>query len=114
MTKSPEEMRRNMIEQLQEKTGKSFPEWLKLIRAEKFIKHGEIMKFLKGQHGLTHGLAGYGAGIDGRPAHCVLALNQRHMFAKFRRLYGPALPARARTDHNDVKMLHRLVLPHAG
>ena len=50
MEKSPEEMRKAMIEQLAGKTGKSFPEWQKLIRAGKFSKHGEIMKFLKGQH----------------------------------------------------------------
>jgi hypothetical protein len=57
MEKSPEEMRKAMIEQLAGKTGKSFPEWQKLIRAGKFSKHGEIMKFLKGQHGVTHGYA---------------------------------------------------------
>lgn len=57
MAKSPEEMRANMIAQLREKTGKSFPEWQKLIRAGKFAKHGEIMKFLKENHGVSHGYA---------------------------------------------------------
>lgn len=57
MAKSPEEMRANMIEQLKEKTGKAFSEWQKLIRAGKFSKHGEIVKFLKEKHGVTHGYA---------------------------------------------------------
>src|SRR5579863_387493 len=57
MAKSPEEIRKNMIEQLVEKTGKGFSEWQRLIRAGKFSKHGEIMKFLKEQHGVTHGYA---------------------------------------------------------
>lgn len=57
MAKSPEEMRKNMIEQLQEKTGKSFPEWQKLIRAGKFARHGEIVKLLKEKHGVSHGYA---------------------------------------------------------
>jgi predicted transport protein len=46
-----------MIEQLPEKTGRAFPEWLRLIRAGKFARHGEIMKFLKEKHGVTHGYA---------------------------------------------------------
>jgi len=57
MAKSPEEMRKNMIEQLAEKTGKSFSEWQKLIHAGEFAKHGEIMKFLKEKHGVSHGYA---------------------------------------------------------
>jgi predicted transport protein len=57
MAKSPEEMRKNMTEQLREKTGKSFPEWQKLIRTQEFSRHGEIMKFLKEEHGVTHGYA---------------------------------------------------------
>jgi hypothetical protein len=57
MAKSPEEIRKNMIAQLREKTGKNFLEWQKLIRAERFSRHGEIMKFLKEKHGLTHGYA---------------------------------------------------------
>ncbi|MBS0262230.1 MAG: DUF4287 domain-containing protein [Planctomycetes bacterium] len=57
MAKSPEETRKAMLEQLPEKTGKSFAEWQKLIRAGQFSKHGEIMKFLKGEHGVSHGYA---------------------------------------------------------
>ena len=57
MAKSPEEMRQEMIANLPEKTGKSLPEWQKLIRASKRSKHREIVKFLKEEHGVTHGYA---------------------------------------------------------
>jgi len=57
MPKSPEEMAAAMIANLPEKTGKSLPEWLKITQAKSFEKHGQIMKFLKGEHGLTHGFA---------------------------------------------------------
>lgn len=57
MAKSPEEMRAEMIQNLPEKTGKSLPEWLKLIQAAKLAKHGEIVKYLKSEHGVTHGYA---------------------------------------------------------
>jgi hypothetical protein len=68
MAKSPEEMRKAMLESLKEKTGKSLPDWLKLIRAGKFAKHGEIMKFLKGEHGVSHGYANQIALAATRPA----------------------------------------------
>jgi hypothetical protein len=57
MAKSPEEVRKNMLENLPETTGKSLAEWLALIRAAGLRKHGEIMKFLKGEHGVSHGYA---------------------------------------------------------
>ena len=47
----------NMIRNLEEKTGKQFAEWLQIARASKLAKHGEIVKFLKTEHGLTHGYA---------------------------------------------------------
>ncbi len=47
----------NMIRNLEEKTGKPFSEWLQVARASKLAKHGEIVKFLKTEHGLTHGYA---------------------------------------------------------
>ena len=57
MAKSPEEMLKNMIANLKETTGKSLPEWLKVVAASKKAKHGEIVKFLKSEHGVTHGYA---------------------------------------------------------
>ena len=57
MAKSPEEQMANMIENLKEKTGKSLDEWVKLAKGSKLVKHGEIAKFLKTEHGMGHGYA---------------------------------------------------------
>jgi len=57
MGKSPEEMAQSMIANLKEKTGKTLPQWLKIAAASKLAKHGEIVKHLKTEHGMTHGFA---------------------------------------------------------
>ncbi|HLO81693.1 MAG TPA: DUF4287 domain-containing protein [Chitinophagaceae bacterium] len=46
-----------MIDNLQKNTGKSLDQWTALVKKKNFEKHGEILKFLKGDHGLTHGFA---------------------------------------------------------
>ncbi len=46
-----------MIENLKEKTGHSLDEWKVLISKQSFSKHGEIVKFLKEEHKVTHGYA---------------------------------------------------------
>lgn len=48
---------RTMIENLQKNTGKSLEQWIKIVNKENFAKHGEIIKFLKEKHALTHGFA---------------------------------------------------------
>lgn len=48
-----------MEEGLLEKTGKPLDHWVKVVRKEKFEKHGEIVKFLKSEHGFTHGFANF-------------------------------------------------------
>ena len=57
MAKSPEEMAEAMIQNLKEKTGKTLPQWLKIAARPKLNKHGELVKFLKTEHELTHGYA---------------------------------------------------------
>lgn len=57
MAKSPEQMAQAMIDNLPEKTGKTLAQWLKLCKSAKLEKHGEIMKFLKTEHAVTHGFA---------------------------------------------------------
>jgi predicted transport protein len=47
----------SMIENLKEKTGHSLEEWKKIITKQALAKHGEIVKFLKGEHNVTHGYA---------------------------------------------------------
>ena len=46
-----------MIEKFKEKTGHSLEEWKVEIAKQNLAKHGEIVKFLKEQHGVTHGYA---------------------------------------------------------
>ena len=46
-----------MIENLKEKTGYSIDEWKNIIDKQSLTKHGEIVKFLKETHQVTHGYA---------------------------------------------------------
>lgn len=57
MAKSPDEMAASMIQNLAEKTGKTLEQWVKIARASKRAKHGELVTFLKSEHGVTHGYA---------------------------------------------------------
>ncbi len=57
MAKSPEEMAAAMIANLKEKTGKTLAQWLKVCKTCKEEKHGQIVKFLKSEYGVTHGFA---------------------------------------------------------
>ncbi len=57
MAKSPAEMEVAMLRNFEEKTGKSMPQWLKIAKASKAVKHGELIKHLKSEHGVTHGYA---------------------------------------------------------
>lgn len=57
MAKSPEEMAAAMLANLDEKTGKPLKHWLAVIRKSGLGKHGEMVKLLKSEHGVTHGYA---------------------------------------------------------
>ena len=54
---SPEEMAASMVANLPEKTGKTLEQWLEIVAASDYEKHGAIVKFLKQEHGVTHGYA---------------------------------------------------------
>lgn len=54
---TPEQQLATMLANLPEKTGKPLVDWIKLIKATDLEKHGQIVKFLKTEHGLTHGFA---------------------------------------------------------
>ena len=47
----------SMIANMPEKTGKSLEEWKALLKKAGLSKHGEMMKLLKGLHGVSHGFA---------------------------------------------------------
>ena len=46
-----------MIDNMPEKTGKSLEEWTKILKTKNFAKHGEAVKYLKTEQGVTHGFA---------------------------------------------------------
>jgi hypothetical protein len=48
----------NMARNLQEKTGKSMEEWVKIIDVQPFTMTSEKVKYLKNTYGLGHGYAG--------------------------------------------------------
>lgn len=54
---SPEEMAQSMINNMPEKTGKALAQWLNIVKSSGLEKHGEIVKMLKTEHGMTHGYA---------------------------------------------------------
>ena len=57
MGKSPEEGMASLIQNLEAKTGKSIDAWVATARASGLGKHGQVVAFLKKEHGLTHGYA---------------------------------------------------------
>ena len=54
---TPEKMLATMLENLPEKTGKPLAAWFKALDGRRLQKHGEIMKWLKSEHAVTHGFA---------------------------------------------------------
>ena len=54
---SPEAALQSMMQNLEKQTGKSFDEWIKIVRASKLTRARQITDFLKAEHGLTFGYA---------------------------------------------------------
>jgi predicted transport protein len=46
-----------MIANMPEKTGRSLEEWKAILKEKSFEKHGQALKFLKEEHGVSHGFA---------------------------------------------------------
>ena len=46
-----------MIENLHRNTGKTLEQWTGIVKKENLAKHGEVIKFLEDNFGLTHGFA---------------------------------------------------------
>jgi len=57
MAVSVEESTAKMIAALPEKTGRALPAWQQLVARSGKAKHGEIVAWLKSEHGVTHGYA---------------------------------------------------------
>lgn len=54
---TPEEALASMTANLAAKTGRNLEEWLAAVRASGQSKHGQIVTWLKAEHGLGHGYA---------------------------------------------------------
>lgn len=46
-----------MIENLKKNTGKSLEQWIAIVKKQNLSKHGEMINYLKQEHGFTHGFA---------------------------------------------------------
>lgn len=52
-----DDVAQTMIANLEKNSGKTLDQWIAIVQKESFQKHGEILKFLKQEHGFTHGFA---------------------------------------------------------
>ncbi len=57
MAASPDKALATMLANIPEKTGKPLKDWVRLIAKSGLEKHGQIVKFLKEEHGVSHGFA---------------------------------------------------------
>ena len=57
MATDPEAQLASMSENLKANTGKSLDQWTKIARNSGKQKHGELVSWLKAEHGVTHGYA---------------------------------------------------------
>ncbi len=48
---------KTMIDNLFKNTGKTLDQWVEIVNGKNFPKHGEIISFLKSEHGFGHGFA---------------------------------------------------------
>ena len=57
MPKSPEEQMASMAENLKKTTGRSLDQWTSIAKKSGKTRHGEVVTWLKSEHGVTHGYA---------------------------------------------------------
>jgi hypothetical protein len=57
MPTDPDAQTASMTANLKENTGKSLEQWTRLAKGSGKQKHGELVSWLKSEHGLTHGYA---------------------------------------------------------
>ena len=53
----PEAQIQNQIRNIETSTGRSMDDWVALVHASGFTKHGQIVSWLKTEHGMSHGNA---------------------------------------------------------
>lgn len=54
---TPEQQMETMLANIEQKTGKPLADWLALLTTSGLEKHGQMVKWLKSEHGVTHGFA---------------------------------------------------------
>jgi hypothetical protein len=54
---TPDDAVQSMIRNLESKTGRTLADWVRIAKESGLGKHGEVVKMLKSDHGLTHGYA---------------------------------------------------------
>lgn len=57
MAKEFDPATQSQIRNLEEKSGKTLAQWVKIVQARKLQKHGEMVAFLKSEHAMGHGNA---------------------------------------------------------
>lgn len=74
MAKMTEQFRQSYYPNIDARTGVSIAEWLTRIQAANLSKHGEIVKWLKAEHGIGHSHAMLLAhdALHRDPEHAVL------------------------------------------
>ena len=50
-------MEKAMLRNMFDKTGKDIDEWISIVETTNFMKHNEIVNYLKSEFSLTHGYA---------------------------------------------------------
>ncbi len=94
---------------LLEKTGKSLDHWIKVVKDSKIEKHSEIIKFLKAEHGFTHGYANF-VSLKARAADAGshddedLLANQYAKKGDLKPIYD-ALVAKIKTFGDDIEIV---------
>lgn len=99
---------KKMLENLKVNTGKSLEEWIEIVKKTEMQKHGEILSFLKKNHGFTHGFANLVAlkskGTDAASQeYDDLIQNQYKGKEHFKPLYN-ALLKKILTFGNDIEI----------
>lgn len=87
-----------MIDNLEKNTGKSLTQWVEIVKKENLAKHSEMIKYLKENHGFTHGFANLVA-LKARKADADSADNKEDLVEKqykgkenLREIYDYVLP----------------------
>jgi predicted transport protein len=72
---------KTMIKNLLKNTEKTLEQWISIVQKKKFVKHGEIINFLKEEHSFTHGFANFVA-LKSRSADAGSVKNKNELIDK--------------------------------